>query len=38
VSTYITVGLSGSGFGREDSPLDPPKSVWDGRNLPPTTK
>ena len=38
VSTYITVESNGSSFGREDSPLDPPESVWDGRNLPQTTK
>ena len=30
--------MGGSGFGREDPPLDPPESVWDGRNPSPTTK
>lgn len=35
---YMTVESSESGFGREDSPLDPSKSGWDGRDSPSTAR
>lgn len=34
----MTVESSESGFGREDSPLDPSKSGWDGRDSPSTAR
>lgn len=29
---YMIVGLGGSGFGKEDPPLNLPKLGWDGRD------
>jgi len=33
-----TVRLGGSDFGREDPSSDPPESIWDGKDLPSTTR